>query len=165
MESHMHEAVQLVDSLSDVQAMSLIKELYRNIYRNVNYTEVTENLSAGGPAIDVLKNSNNQVKKSNLGTEDSVLVTRRILLAFAQDEQLAPVLINTWDDIKDNDDLFVETILALGLVVNLTLFLASSDIKYKDGRFSFHKKEVKPEALKTVVEPITELVRKAPGVS
>lgn len=161
----MKEAVELVESLSDVQATSLIEALYRNIYKSVNYLEVTEHLPVAEPAIQMLRNSDNRVKKSKLGSGDSTLVTRRILQAFAQDEQLAPVLMNSWDDIKENDDLFVETILALGLVVNLTLFLATSDIKYKDGKYSFHKKEANPEALKTIVEPLTELIRKAPGVS
>ena len=50
----MDQAIKLVNSLSDVQAASLLKKLYRDIFKVFQYTEVQMNLPSDLEGINVL---------------------------------------------------------------------------------------------------------------
>lgn len=156
----MNDALNIVKSLSDVKVTSLIRQLYQNIFKAISYQEMLDKLPSSVNNIDTLRNLDQEIIKKKLNSENSVALAKQALTAFAKDEQLSQLLINAWEEIKDHDKLFIETILAVGLVVNVTLFMATSDIEYKDGKFSFRKEKASAEILKPIMEPITELVKK-----
>ena len=158
----MKEAIKIVESLSDVQATSLIRQLYRNIYKAVPYQKMLDNLPIGIDHVDTLKTLDQEVKKKQLNAPDSVTLAKHILRAFASDGQLSPLVLAAWEEIKDDDKLFIETIIAVGLVVNVTLFMATSEIEFKDGKFIFKKGKADADILKSIIEPVTELVKKFP---
>ncbi|NIM12811.1 MAG: hypothetical protein GTO45_11955 [Candidatus Aminicenantes bacterium] len=156
----MQEAVEIIEGLNNVQMVSLLKELNRTIYKSVTYQNVVDNLPGEDVGILALRDLGLETKKTKLIPEDSITAAKEILLGFAQVEDLAPILIAAWENIKNDDKMFIETIVAVGLLVNVTLFMASTEIKYEDGKFSFIKKTTPPKILSAIMQPINTLVKK-----
>ena len=81
--------------------------------------------------------------------DDGPVVSRLI-----QDPSLSPLVESAWKRVESADDLVVDVILALGLVVNLTLLVATTAVrvqKGKDGKktWSLTKKTAEPETKDT----------------
>ncbi|MGA1840192.1 MAG: hypothetical protein ACMUIU_06155 [bacterium] len=157
----MQEAVAIVENLTDVQAISLLKKLYRDLFKTVPYQEMLKSLADGVEEVDYLQNLDVNMKKQNLSPEKSVEATKHVLLTFAQNEDFAPLLVQIWEEIKNDDSLFIEVIITVGLIVNLTLFMAS-EIELNVGGLTIKKGKVSNEKLKTIMEPVTELIKRIP---
>ncbi|UCE07831.1 MAG: hypothetical protein JSW07_07310, partial [bacterium] len=112
--------------------------------------------------VATLKVLNQETKQRKFNATDSVVLAKQILRGFARDKQMSSLVLAAWEDIKDDDKLFIETILAVGLVVNVTLFMASSEIEYSDGKLSFKKGKADANMLKSIMEPVIEMVKKLP---
>lgn len=156
----MKEALAIVTNLNDVQAVSLLKQLNRNLFQAVAFNEVRDHLQTGGDDITLLKNLDIEMKKQTLNPEDSVKLTKHILMAFAQSNELSPALVQSWEEIKNDDSLFIGTIVAIGLLANLTLLLASTGIEFKVGNLKIKKTTADAGMIKEIVSPITELIKK-----
>jgi hypothetical protein len=66
--------------------------------------------------------------------------------------------------VRRSDNMIVEVIVAVGLIANLTLFVATTTgmvQKGADGKitWSFGKKEAGPELVQKVIDPLVKLVR------
>lgn len=158
----MEKAEVIVENLSNVQAISLLKRLNQMLYTAVTPQQVTSSVDSSIKGVDLLSELPLERKKENLTPEDSVRTAKYVLRSFALDDALAPALIQAWKEIKDDDGLFIEAIVAVGLIANLTLFLATSDIEFKIGGLHIKKKPADPETVKAVIEPISEMIKKTP---
>jgi hypothetical protein len=94
-----------------------------------------------------------------------VTLGRQLLRSFASDPALAPLAGEVVDAVRADDSLFIEAALALGVLVNLTMFMASSELTFQSGGLTIKKGPVTAEVVKAIVEPVTELIKKLPGVS
>ncbi|UWZ85249.1 hypothetical protein [Occallatibacter riparius] len=156
----MQTAVEIVQRLDGVQSISLLKRLNQKLFGAVTYTEVQAHLPTGSSELNILQNLDGQTKRESLDSNTSVELARQVLIAFACDKALAPVLVQAWEEIKSDDSLFVETIITLGLIANLTLFMATTQLEFKVGNLAI-KKETANEGLVTaVLNPLKVLVSK-----
>ncbi len=154
----------VVAGLTDVQVVTLLKQLNRDLYQVVPFREVESRLLDNAP-VESLHNLDLAAKKAALDPETSVAASRQILTAFASSEELAPVVQAAWEEIRDDDSLFIETIVAVGLVANLTLFMATTEIEFKWKGLTIRKKTADASVVKEVVLPIIELIKgRIPGV-
>ena len=160
----MKEAVEIVENITNVKAISLLKQLNRNLYTAVPYKDVQANLAKELEEIELLNTLDLETKKQNLDPESSVEVTKIILMAIAKDNDLAPALVQTWNEIKNDDSLFIETIIAVGLIVNLTIFMATSDIEFNVGGLHLRKGKADAGVLKEIMKPVVELIKKMPAI-
>jgi hypothetical protein len=156
----MDKAITLVKGLSDLQTISLLKQLYGDIFKAVPFNEIEAHLPPDMEEIKILFAIDREVKKKNLASSDSVEGAQKILMAFAQDENLAPILMQAWNEIKDDDSLFIEAIIAVGLLANLTIFIASSDIEFNIGKLKVKKHKTNANVVKEVLKPVIELIKK-----
>lgn len=157
----MQEAVELVRGLSNVQAVSLLKRLNQDLYGAVPYADVER--AAGrdartGLALDA------QARKQSLDPQTSVKMARLLLTTLARDPDIAPVVVQAWEAIHSDHRLFVETVLAVGLVLNLTLFMSTTEMEFNVGKLKVKKKAADATLLRELMVPVTELVKKfVPG--
>ena len=156
----MKQAVAIVESLTNVQAVSLLKRLNRDLYQAVPDHDVKDHLVTGVDEVQTLQNLDLETKKKRLDPEASVQATKQLLMAFARNDDLAPVLVQAWDQIKTDDSLFIETIVVVGLLVNLTLFMATSDMEFKIGTLSIKKGRADSGILKEILSPVAELIKR-----
>jgi len=157
----MENAVELIHSLSDVQAVSLLQRLNKDFYSAVPYGDVQR---AAIPEARASLEVDAQTRKQSLSPEASVQAARMLLTALARDPDLAPAVVQAWDDVREDHKLFVETVLAVGLVVNLTMFMATSEMEFKIGKLRVKKKTASAKLIKELVAPLTELMKKfTPG--
>lgn len=156
----MDKAITLVKGLSDLQTISLLKQLYGDIFKAVPFNEIEAHLPSDMEEIKILFAIDREVKKKNLASSESVEGAQKILMAFAQDENLAPILMQAWNEIKDDDSLFIEAIIAVGLLANLTIFIASSDIEFNIGKLKVKKHKTNANVVKEVLKPVIELIIK-----
>jgi hypothetical protein len=161
----MKEAVAIIENLTNVQAISLLRQLNRNLFTAVPYKDVQENLDKELEEIELLKTLDLETKKQNLDSKSSVEITKFILMAFAKDIDFAPALVQAWDEIKDDDALFIETIVAVGLIVNLTIFMATSEIEFKIGNLKLKKGKADAGILKEIMKPVVEIIKRIPASS
>ncbi len=155
----MKEAVTLVEGLTNVQAISLLKQLYRDLYKAVPYQHVKDHLLTSVDGVEMLRDVDLDTRKQYLDSTTSVKTTRHLLMAFARDDNLGSVLIQSWQKIKSDDSLFIEEAITVGLLVNLTLFMTSTNVEYKDRKLSFrYNPDVR--ILETILSPITELIKR-----
>jgi hypothetical protein len=156
----MQQAESIVRNLSNAQAVTLLKQLNRDIYQAIPYKEVTDKLVKDVDEVLVMQNLDVDVKKQNLDPKASLAATRQVLMMFATDEDLAPILVQTWEDIRTDDSLFVEAIVPLGLIVNLTLFMVTTEFDFTIGKLRVKKGRADSAMIKEILSPVVELVKK-----
>lgn len=160
----MNEAEKIVESLSDVQAVAMMGRLNAAVFSETAYAEVQAHLVTGIEGVDVLSELDAGKKKLRLGMEDSVRAAKLILGGFAKDADLGLLLVDEWEKYKNEKTLMsVEPILYLGLVANLTLILATTEVEYRRGNFKFRKRAADAKLLKAIIDPIAEIVKKCFG--
>jgi hypothetical protein len=153
----MQDAVELVGRLSNVQAVALLLRLNEDLYDALPYAEVEqfaqpdarESLALDGRAL-----------KETMDSEASVAAARMLLTVIARDPGLAPVVMQAWDAIRKDQPLMVETVVAVGLVLNLTLFMTTTEMEFKVGKLKVKKKAADAKLLKELLVPVTELIKK-----
>jgi hypothetical protein len=161
----MNKTVEMVQKLSDAQVVGVTKELFRSVYAEISYDEVHSNFAAVaevGPLVAL----GEAALRRELTAEDSSRLGRLVLDQCARDAAMEQLVRNAIDKVRSSDDLVVDIILAIGLVVNLTLLLATTKFsarKGPDGRLKWQisKKEASPEIVKAIVEPVVNVAKAA----
>jgi hypothetical protein len=157
----MQDAVELVRSLSNVQAVALLQRLNKDLYGAVQYSEVEQ--CAQPEALTSLA-VDGRARKQTMDAENSAAAARMLLTVMARDPGLAPVVVQAWDAVRKDHTLMVETVLAVGLVLNLTLFMSTTEMEFKVGKLKVKKKAADAKLLKELLVPVTELIKKfTPG--
>ena len=157
----MQNTLKLVNGLSDSQVVEVVKELFNIVYTHVPYKQVREN-SEGVMAVAQLASLDGAVMKHELSAVDSARFGRLVLQQYASDPELVAFVDQAWDKVQGADNLIIDVILALGLVVNLTLLVATTRVqlhKGTDGKITVKvdKEVAGPELVKTVVDPLAKI--------
>lgn len=155
----------IVHGLSDSQVAEVVKELFNAVYAQVPYHDVRGNAEAVAEVAPLLS-LDNEALKHDLSAAESARFGRLVLEQYALDSELAPFVRQAWDKVQSSDNLFVGVVLAVGLVVSLTLLVATTELhveKGADGKTTWKliKKQVEPELMKAVVNPVVQAVMAA----
>ncbi len=114
--------------------------------------------------ISILKDLDIDIMKQNIDPEQSVELARKLLTGFALDKDLSNLIIHNWEKIEKDDSLMIETIITLGILANLTLFMATTELEFEFKGIKIKKKGANAEQIKAVLSPLTELIKKiVPG--
>ena len=152
---------ELVQDLSDEQVIEVTKALFNNVYTEVPYDDVLSN-SEGVAELDSLKALDAGALKQDLSTAESAHFGRLVLAEFATEPELETLVRQAIDDVHKSDDLVIGTILAVGMVVNLTLLIATTSVVVQqdaDGNTTWKvvKKTAKPELVSSVINPLAKV--------
>ena len=151
----MQRLLMAIDDLSDVQAVTAARQLGRRIF-----SAVTLDVLRPAPQAGELDAVPQVTMSAKLDSTDSAGASKHLLRAFAQDQALAPVVTEVVDEVRQDESVFIEHSIAVGEIVNLTMFMASSELEFKFRSGTIRKSAVSAAILKTVLEPIVEMVKK-----
>lgn len=159
----MSEALDIVCNLDDVQATMMLKQIYQDVFKAVPLEHVKQRVEYKG-CLAMLQDIGTDVLKQNIDPEQSVALTRKVLKGLALDRDLSGLIMDSWERVKKDDSLVVETIITLGLIANLTLLMATTELKFEIRGIKVNKKGASAEQIKAVLSPLIELVKKiTPG--
>ena len=156
----MQKALEIVQNLSDVQSVKMLKQIYKDIFKAVPIDEVKRR-AEDNESVALLSNLSVDKMKESIDPEQSVALTRNMLLAIAQDENLSWSVISAWEKVENDDSLMIGTIITLGLIANLTLFMATTEAEFEIKGVKIKKAAANAEQIKAVVSPLIEFVKKA----
>ena len=159
----MGTTLELVRELPDSQVVEVAKELFRRVYVEIPYDEVSRNFGAV-MAVEPLVPLDEATLRRDLSAEDSARLGRLLLEQYAGDPALEPLVQQAVDKVQGSDNMVVDVILAVGLVVNLTLLIATTKVKVEKGpdgelKWQVTKGEASPELVKAVVEPVIDVAK------
>jgi hypothetical protein len=146
----MTTAQQIVNNLNDNQAIMMVNKIHNRIFSAVDFDTIENNVKGDDDGSTLLGLSDDQLG-AELDAGVSVAVARKFLESVAQDEGLSEVITDSWEEVQNDDSMFVGTVIAVGLMVNLTLFMISSI-----GKVKISKGTVDTEAVKAIMEPISK---------
>lgn len=158
--SAMADTLTAINSLTEVQVVAAVRQLNRRVFSDLPFDAVKAVTTASD-----LKGVSEGVAAVKLDPATSTAMSRQLLRAFAGDPALAPLVGEVVDAVQEDDSLFIETAIALGLLVNLTMFMASSELTFTTGKLTIKKGPVGADLVKTIVEPVVELIKKLPALS
>lgn len=149
----MPNTVQVVSKLSDIQVIKMVKQIEETIADAISPDELEEHADPG--ALKEVKGATAGDAEQLLPPAVSLDVSRRVLLALASDPATAPLVEQAWAVVEEDDSLFIEAIIALGLIANLTLFMATTKVKFKVGTLEIDKGDANVEMIKAALQPLT----------
>jgi len=161
-----------IEELPGPKVRLVLESLFDAIYDNVPYDDVRANAKGVEDMRTLLDLDLEKIGDKELSEEDSILLGRAILLHCASDPGLSGFVEEAVAEVQKEDRMLLGTALALALVVNLTLVVATTEIKARKGAdgkttWSFTKKVAPLDVLKAIVNPVADLAAKllpvAPG--
>ncbi|MCZ6565991.1 MAG: hypothetical protein O6852_07655 [Gammaproteobacteria bacterium] len=156
----MTTAQDIVINLNDNQAIKMARNIHDRIFSAVDYDTVEKNSRGDDDGKTLLGLSDDQLK-TKFDASTSVELSRNILESISNDEGLSAVIADAWEEVQNDDSMAIGigTVIAVGLMVNLTLFMISSELElnFKNGKLIKHK--VDTEAVKAVVELISKTAK------
>lgn len=164
----MSTTLETVQGLSDSEVVEVAQELFNEVFSELPYDEVRKN-SEATPEVNSLVSADEDALKHELTRAESAHLGRLVLEQYARDPELEPFVQQAVAKVQRSDKLIVDVILALGLVVSLTLLVATTKVQVQKGAdgkttWKIDKREAKPELVKAVVGPVAEAVKTAtPG--
>ncbi|MCH9027950.1 MAG: hypothetical protein IIA05_12700 [Proteobacteria bacterium] len=159
----MQTTQELIQALSDSQVIEVTKELFNIVYKQVSYAEVRSN-SERVAEVDALVTLDSESLKQEMSAAESVHFGRLVLKEYAGNPELAPFVRQAWEKVESSDDLIVGVILALGVVINLTLLMATTSVKMKKDAsgtvtWDIGKKQAGLELVKAVINPLVDVAK------
>ena len=152
-------AQEIVQNLNDNQAVMMANKINDKIFSNVEFDIIERGIKDDNVGKTLLGLSDDQLK-IELNANISVDLSREILESMAKDENLSMLITDVWREVQEHDSMFVGTAIAIGLIANLTLFMISSEFELEIGGVKLRKHTIDTEAVKAIMEPITEAIRK-----
>ncbi len=137
----MKDVTSEINGLTDVQVVAAVRQLNRRVFSDLSFDAVKAATTAAG-----LKTVSKDAAATQLDSTASVRLSRQV------------------EHVKKDDSLFIETAIAIGVLVNLTMFMASSELNFTSGKLAIHKGQVGADVVKLLVEPVLELIKKVPSV-
>ena len=154
----MTTAEDIVQNLNDNQAVLMVNKIHNRIFNAVDFETIENNVKDDDVGKTLLGLNDDQFN-FKLDADISIKISRDFLKSIAKDESLSAVITDAWEEVQNDDSMMVGTIIALGLIANLTLFMVSSKIEIDYGKVKINKDKVDTEAVKAIMEPITETIK------
>lgn len=154
----MKKALEIIQNLDDVQSVMMLKQIFKDIFKAIPYEEIKQNLG-DNDSVNMLTKLNPDNMQQNFDSEQSVKLTKNMLLAFAEDKNLSWLVINAWEEVEKDDSLMIGAIISLGLIANLTLFMATTEFEFEIKGVKIKKKTASADQIKAIISPLTEYVK------
>ena len=157
----MATAIQIVKDLNEVQVVKMAKFIDEAIVDSISEADLVAH--ADDKALQEVRDTTAGDPATRLSPDVSIDVSRRILAALAADPATAPLIEEAWQAVSQDKSLFIEAIVALGLIANLTLFMATTSVRFKVGGLTIDKGKANTDMVAAVLEPLKLARRTAPA--
>lgn len=159
------KAMEIVNNMSDMEAVRFLEHFGKQLFEGTTPEAVKNGVTpelkdlAELRQIDTL---DGETRKRRLEPEDSARIARITLEQMAQDDGLSDALVKSWED-YDPQELFVEAILAVGLVASMMLLVSTTEIELEFRGVKIKKGKATAEQIKAIAEPLFKAVVKISG--
>lgn len=142
----MHDTIKTIALSDDISVIRVAEFFYSQLTIATNNSAISKNeLCALASSIDGFVDIDKVLKlhgDTYLSTANSIVMTRRLLvLAAVLDPNLANFIEHCFQNWPD-DRQTVGNRISMGLLAALLLLLATTDIEFKDGSISIHKRSI-----------------------
>ena len=153
---------QRIETLSEKQVIEVLNEIYAKLFSEIDYHAVSAcGKQASESDIVFFANLSDDKKRHETKSSDVSSIARSLLLNMADNHEYALLIETTIDEVESSAHLsVVGAIIAVGLLVNLTLLVATTEIKYDNGKITLVKHRASTDLVKTVLEPVKVLADK-----
>lgn len=142
----MHDTIKTIALSDDISVIRVAEFFYNQLTMATNNSSISKNeLFSLASSIDGFVDIDNVLKLHSdtyLSTAHSIEMVRRLLVVAAGiDQKLANFIehcFKNWPDERQT----VGNRVSVGLIAALLLLLATTDIEYKDGSISIHKRSI-----------------------
>lgn len=159
------KAIEIVNSMSDVEAVHFLEHFGKQLFEGTTPDAVMNGVSPelkDLAELSELDNLDEETRGKRLEPEDSIGIARITLQQMAQDGGLSDALVRSWEE-YDPQELFVETILAVGLVASMMLLISTTEIELEFKGVKIKKGKATAEQIKAIAEPLFSAVGKIAG--
>lgn len=146
----------VIKNLNDNQAVMLLNNIHNRIFNAVDFDDLEKNIKDNDVGKILLELSDEQLNV-DFDANISVDLTREFLTSIVKDENFSELIKAAWEEVKNDDAMMVGTIIAVGLMVNLTLFMVSSKFEIDINGMKFSKDKVDTEAVKAIMGAIGKI--------
>ena len=157
------EIIKKVEGLSDSQLVEVLNEVHAKVFSAIDYQDVANNAFVTEQEdIQYLANLDAEKKGAQKELDEAGETARTLLLYMAQDDEYAKVIDDAITEVASSEHLsVVGAIVAVGLLVNLTILVSTTEIKYIDGKITVVKGVAPTDLVKTILAPVKALVERA----
>lgn len=157
----MEDTLERVRNLSDVEIVQVARTLFTDLFANIAYDQV-RSTARDLADLDPLVALTPDALQRELSAADSAELGRLVVEHCAQSPELEPAVREACDKVSSSDDMVVGVLLAVGLVVNLTLLVATTEVSIEqggDGKRSWKvkKRTAPPSWIKAIINPIARV--------
>jgi hypothetical protein len=150
-----------IEGLSDQQVVEVTQELFNVVYTQVPF-DVVRNNSEGVAEVDSFVSLKAEHLKQEVSAAEAAHFGRLVLHEYASNPELAPFVQQALEKVENSDDLIVGTLLAVGIIVNLTLLVATTSVTAKkdaNGNVTWDlgKKAAEGELVGKIIEPFAKI--------
>lgn len=142
----MHDTIKTIALSDDISVIRVAEFFYSQLTIATNNSTISKNeLCELASSIDGFVDIDKVLKQHGdayLSTANSIVMTRRLLvLAADQDPNLAKFIEHCFQNWPD-DRQTVGNRICMGVIAALLLLLATTDMEFKDGSISIHKRSI-----------------------
>ncbi|GKQ50072.1 hypothetical protein [Bradyrhizobium sp. Ce-3] len=147
----------IVDGLKPVEVVRVAEALFELVYSRIPHDAIRANADAVSEVQPLIKLAAGSSERRISAEDDAVI--RPLLLAYAADPKLEPFLLEAWEEVRNADTLSINPIVTLGLIINLTLVVATTTLSIKkdvNGQIAWEagKGAASPELVVKVIDPL-----------
>ena len=162
-DASVQRVVSIVEGLTDSQSVALLKQVNQMIFKALPVQEIGLKVHRSDESAGYLLSLDADAKRRELSSPEAIVVAKGLLKTLAGDKNLASVVEAAWKEISAVNTLsVVDVIIPLGLLVNLALLMATTELKFKIGNLEIKKGKASAALLKELLQPVIELIRKTP---
>lgn len=154
------KAIKIVSNMSDVQAVHFLEHFGKQLFEGTTPEAVKNGVTPGLKDLAELRQLDTldgETRQRRLEPKDSALIARVTLQQMAQDDGLSDALVKSWEE-YDPQELFVETILAVGLVASMMLLVSCTEVEFEFKGIKIKKGQATAEQIKAIAEPLFRAV-------
>ena len=153
------DTLKKVGQLTDSQVIEVLKEVHAKVFSAVEYQDVLNNaVLAADDDVQYLVNLDTETKGAQKDLVEAGETARTLLLYMVQDDEFAKIIDDAIAEVESSEHLsIVAAIVAVGLLVNLTILVSTTEIKYIDGKISIVKGVAPTSLVKTILTPVKAL--------
>ena len=159
------KAIEIVSNMSDVEVVRFLEHFGKQLFEGTTPDAIMNGVSPELKDLaefSELDNLDGETRRNRLEPEDSVQIARITLQQVAQDDGLSEALVKSWEE-YDPQELFVELILAVGLVASMMLLVSTTEIEIEFKGVKIKKGKATAEQIKAIAEPLFSAIGKITG--
>ena len=160
------KAMEIVSNMSDVEVVRFLEHFGKQLFEGITPEAVMNGVTPEFKNMAVLRKIDTldvETRKKRLEPEDSSRIARLTLEHMAQDYGLADALVKSWEE-YDPQELFVEAILAVGLVASMMLLVSTTEIELEFKGVKIKKGKATTEQIKAIAEPLFKAIGKIANI-